>query len=46
MSCDCAYVKGYYYLWQEYALNIELNLHWYSISVAAGTHKTAGSVLH
>ena len=38
--------SGYEYSWKEYALNIELNLHMYSISVAAGTRKTAGSVLH
>ena len=32
------------YSWKEYTLNIELNLHQYSVSVAAGTRKIAGSV--
>ena len=45
---DCVYIKGYEYIFTEraYALNIELNLHWYSTNVAAGTRKTAGSVFH
>ena len=46
MIWNCAHVKVYEYLWKEYALNIELNLHLYSVSVAAGTCKTAESVLH
>ena len=33
-------------MWKKYTLNVELILHLYCTSVAAGTHKSAGSMLH